>query len=172
MGLVMILFTAVSLLIIGCQSGTASSKQPLTLAAGTAPTLESLDDSVHIDYVPAAELPQRPADIMGGFLSQDGERIMVGSGFVDISPDGQGGYQTKHEGPLVALKTNDRTRFWADVTQTSAGQASGGNIVVQQEVEAVRPPVDLPYPAFISVWGQWQDETLLVEDILFDVPGD
>lgn len=156
-------------LLVGCQAVVGREGDGLDTAVPSAPISET-SASVQVDLVPAAELPDQPADISGGFLSQEGGQIKVGSGFVDISPDGAGSYRTKHDGPLVAVQTNDQTRFWADVTQTA--QASGGAITAQQEVKAMTPPVSIPYPAFISVWGQWQDDVFLADDVLFDVPGD
>lgn len=86
--------------------------------------------------------------------------------------DRQNGYQTKHDGPVVIVSTNEETQFLVDVTRMPGGQVDGGSITAQQVVQAMEQPLAIPYPAFISVWGQWQNDVLLADVVLYDVPGD
>jgi hypothetical protein len=89
-----------------------------------------------------------------------------------VTSDRQNGYQATHDGPVVRVLTNDETQFLADVTRLSGRQVDGGSITAQQAVQAVEQPLAIPYPAFISVWGQWQNDVLLADVVLYDVPGD
>ena len=123
---------------------------------------------LEVSFDPAPELPSRPPDVVGGFLRQEDNRFIVGSGFVDIRGDGNGGYTTEHDGPVVEVIAGRDTLFYSDVTDTQAdAQASAAELHLQQEVRQVERPEQMPFPAFVSIWGQRRGDRVTAGVILY-----
>jgi hypothetical protein len=121
-----------------------------------------------VSFDMAPELPSRPPDVIGGFLRQEDNRFFVGSGFVDIRGDGNGGYTTDHDGPVVEVLVGRDTLFYSDVTNTQAdGQAGAVELYLQQEVQRVDRLEQMPYPAFVSVWGERRGDRVTADVILY-----
>lgn len=124
--------------------------------------------SLNVSFIPAADLPERPADVTGAFLRQEDKSYFVGTGFFDIRGDGEGGYITEHDGPAVEVVTGQDTVFYKDVSDTQTHQQSiSADLLVQQVVKHVSSPDPMPYPSFVSIWGVQRGDRIYADVFVY-----
>ncbi len=123
--------------------------------------------------LPAAELPDRPAEGAGVLLRQEDNSYFVGTGSVSVSVNVVNGETTTavdHSGPEIEVVAGRDTRFYRDITEVSFASSESKEQTLQQELAAVDQPRTLPEGASIQAWGEMRGDRLIADIIVYAEP--
>jgi hypothetical protein len=126
--------------------------------------------TVRTVILPAAELPDRPAEAAGVLVRQEDNGYFVGTGSVSVSIEvinGEESSAVDHSGPEIEVIAGRDTRFYRDVTEVSFTAAESKEQTLQQEVVAVEQPESLPAGTEMQVWGERRGDRVIADVIVF-----
>ena len=123
--------------------------------------------------LPAAELPERPAEAGGALTKQVDNSYFVGTGSISVSINTINGETTTavdHSGPEIEVVAGRDTQFYRDVTEVSFTAAESKEQTLQQEVVAIEQPETIPAGATIQAWGEQRGDRVIAEIIVYSEP--
>ena len=133
--------------------------------------------SVNINFTPAPELPDRPADVAGVFVQRRDNTVFVGTGDIELNVEDDGSGQpevsVQHSGPEVEVVISHDTTIYRDITEfdiePSARQS--GELTVQQVVERDTSAAGIGDNTELQVWGERRGDRVIAEVLVYKPAG-
>ena len=160
----------------------ASEKAPEKKGGAPARVMELVHDdgsgpvSVRITVEPSPDLPDRPSEASGVFVSRDDNSIMVGTGGVELDVEVR---QTKggtlepqvslsHTGPEVEVVVTHDTILYREETEMPSPDKSGDK-TVQQVVTPVDSLDELGKNTELQVWGRKTGDRVVAQVLVYRI---
>ena len=132
--------------------------------------------SVRITVQPSPDLPDRPSEASGVFVSRKDDSIMVGTGAIELDVDverTQAGsleptVTLSHNGPVVEVVVTNRTTIYKEVTEIPSPTKSGDQSV-QQVVRPVDSLDELGKNTELQVWGRQSGDRVVADILVYKI---
>ena len=160
-----------------------SEPDEATAAAGGVRIMESVMDdgsgpvSVRTVFLPAPELPDEPAATGGIVLRKQDNRLIVGTGNIEVNVevdiDPETGQERQNvvprtDGPEIEVVIGRDTVIYRDVTDFSANMPTeSGERELQQVVRQVDTADDIESQIEIQVWGERRGDRVTADVVVF-----
>jgi hypothetical protein len=128
---------------------------------------------VKLDFEPAPELPQTPADESGLFDHRQNNSIFVGTGRVTVAVkrDSSGNVETasNHDGPTIEVVVTTQTKVYQDVTMRQFDGPPPEGEKIQQVLEEGSLD-DIGQDSMITVWGRKTGGRIIADILVYTPP--
>jgi hypothetical protein len=135
--------------------------------------------TVRVNVIPAEELPQTPAEVVGLFVKRQDNTIVVssiplksGAGGMVVQKSGgeviAGSPADLDSGPQVEIVITNETTIYRETTEPT-GPPSGAEQTIQQTVEESTLD-DLNSQSMVMVWGRKSGDRIIAEVLFFSNP--
>jgi hypothetical protein len=179
-GVVVVVAILAGAAFVGAQMlATSPSAEAEAAGGGGQRVMETVIDDgsgpvgVRITFKPAAELPQRPAEAAGIFVSRQDNSFIVGMGAIEVDVEvdatGKETLNASHNGPEIEVVVTHDTVLYKDVTEiemTDEGRQSG-----QQTIQQVVQPIDsteaIGKNTELQVWGQRRGDRVVADVLVY-----
>ena len=132
------------------------------------PSLSGSGGPISVDFKPAEELPERPADVVGMFDHRQDKSIFIEvGGRVTVQRDKDGNATGDSTGEMTEIVVTTQTTIYEDVTRRQYGD---GPATDGQTIQQVLEPgsVDDIGPAYrILVWGRESGGRFIAEILVY-----
>jgi len=120
--------------------------------------------AISVETVPAAEMPDLPADVAGVFVRREDSNLFLGTGNTSGLMTG-GAWELHHNGPTVEVVTNDGTRIFQDHTLLQLGGAAPSGPVKQ--ILRLGDLHEIGPNSTVSTWGEKRGDRFVAEIIIY-----
>ena len=132
--------------------------------------------SVRITVEPSPDLPDRPTDAAGVFVSRDDNTMIVGTGGteldVDIRMTAEGAIEPQvtlsHTGPEIEVVVTHDTIIYREETEMPS-PGKGGEQTVLQVVRPVDSLDELGQNTEVQVWGRKSGDRVVAEVLVYKI---
>lgn len=163
---------ALALLIVGAAfiGGRLLNGQGMGTSSdsGSGPSLSGPGGPISVDFKPAEELPERPADVVGMFDHRQDKSIFIEvGGRVTVQRDKDGNATGDSTGEMTEIVVTTQTTIYEDVTMRQYDdQPTGEAQTIQQVLEP--GSLDDIGPAYrILVWGRESGGRFIAEILVY-----
>jgi len=137
---------------------------------GSGPSLMGPNGPSSVDFEPAKELPQSPADVSGLFdHRQDKSLFIKAGGMVTVQRDKNGNVTGDSTGQAVEVVVTSQTTIYNDVTMRQFdGQPADG-----QKIQQVLEPGsldDIGTAYHILIWGKKTGDRYIADVLVYSAP--
>ncbi len=122
-----------------------------------------------VQFLPAEELPKTPPDANGLFVERQDNRLIIGTGNVQVMVSGEQGEASTsadYDGPKVEVVVTQATRIYRDAT---APDFESGSTTIQQKVEEGDLD-EIGSQSVVTVWGKKNGDRVVAEVLVYMNP--
>lgn len=126
-----------------------------------------------LDFTPAKELPQTPADEQGIFVRRQDSSVFIGTGNVRMQvqqdPSGKAEASSSHDGPDIEVVIPHDAKIYKDVTlnQYNGDPPSGQKL---QQVLEVGSLDEIGQNSSVTVWGSKSGNRITANIVVYSQP--
>ncbi len=168
------------------QTASSTEDDPTTRRGAPARVMELVFDdgsgpkSLRIITEPSPDLPDRPTEVAGVFVSREDNSILVGTGGISLNVEvrqEQGGAPQSqvtlgHDGPVVEVVTTRDTVMYRDETEMPnprSGNVESGEHTIQQVVTPVHTLDELGTNTELQVWGERRGDRVIADVLVYRI---